>query len=77
METGTPKHAPPSSLRVIRLKEVCRQTGLSRASIYRLMGARDFPRSYPLSPGTVGWSELEVQKWIAKRLCLIPSDHKE
>jgi predicted DNA-binding transcriptional regulator AlpA len=77
MDPGSHERIAPTVLRVIRLKEVCRQTGLSRASIYRLMGARDFPRSHPLSPGTVGWSELEVQQWIAKRLCLVPPDHEE
>lgn len=74
MDATSAAHILRSPLRVIRLKEVCRQTGLSRASIYRLIRAHDFPPSHPLTRGTVGWSEAEVQAWIAKRLCVAPAD---
>ena len=52
----------------IRIKKVREMTGLSRATIYRIMEPRgDFPASFPLTNGTVGWDEDEVRAWIAAR----------
>lgn len=53
---------------VIRIKKVQEITGLSRATIYRIMAPRgDFPASFPLTSGTVGWDEEEVRAWITCR----------
>lgn len=52
-------------MRFLRLHEVCRVTGLSRALIYRLSENR-LPRSVRKS--AVGWIEHEVQAWLAKRM---------
>ena len=56
---------PPS--KVLRSPEVLRRTGMSRATIYRLMGQGLFPRARRLSAGVVGWSEEEVEAWINAR----------
>ena len=53
---------------VLRCREVLRRTGLSRATLYRLMAKGKFPQQHPLSEGTVGWSEKEVEKWIDERM---------
>ncbi|PIA74275.1 hypothetical protein CDR19_04210 [Ectopseudomonas toyotomiensis] len=60
----------PDSL--IRLPEVLKRTGLSRASVYRLMDAGDFPAKRKLM-GTgrsspICFSANEVQAWINKRM---------
>jgi len=51
----------PDSLLTIR--EVTRRTSLSRATVYRLEKAGDFPKRRELSRGRVAWSEAEVKDW--------------
>jgi prophage regulatory protein len=43
------------------------RTGLSKATIYRLMDRGLFPLRRPLCSGAVGWSEEEVEAWIDER----------
>ena len=56
---------PPA--KVLRLPEVMHRTGLSRATIYRLMDQGLFPLRRRLSAGAVGWSEEEIEAWIRER----------
>jgi len=56
---------PP--IRILRLPEVCKATGLGRAMIYRLQAAQRFPRSVKITEHAVGWIESEVQTWLAQR----------
>lgn len=63
----TPTSTPPDT--IIRLPEVMRLVGLSRASIYRRMDQGSFPKQIQLSNsaargGAVGWSLVEVLAWI-------------
>lgn len=55
------------SLNILRIKEVCRKTGLSRSTIYELMGQGLFPKSVALTPRTVGWIESEIDNWIEQK----------
>lgn len=50
-------------LRLIRLAEVKRRTGMSTSTIYRWMKAGKFPRSRSLG-FIAAWSEAEVEAWI-------------
>ena len=52
----------------LRCREVVRRTGLSRATIYRLMASGQFPPQHQLSQGRVGWSEEEIDGWLRQRL---------
>ena len=54
-------------MRYMRLQEVTRLTGLSRATISRLEGNGGFPTRRKLSSRTIGWPEEEVQKWLSNR----------
>ena len=54
-------------MRILRLPEVLRITGLSRASIYRLVRSGTFPQSGALTARTVGWFSTDVDAWIAAR----------
>ena len=57
--------------RIMRLREVCEIIGLSKASIYRLEKAGDFPRRIKLGNGTwapVGWQSSAVYDWIDRRI---------
>lgn len=72
--SGGQAHMQPASYRttneapaIIRLPEVIRVIGLSRASIYRFMEAGDFPRQFKLGTSAVGWLRKEVEAWIDER----------
>jgi len=60
---------PPG--RVLRPREVCRQTGLSRSTLWRLAKRDQFPKPLHLSSAAaVGWLAKEVDAWIAARVAL-------
>lgn len=52
---------------VLRTPEVTTLTGLSRATIYRMMAADAFPRQRKLGPNSVGWLHGEIRDWINSR----------
>jgi prophage regulatory protein len=52
---------------ILRCREVMRRTGLSRATIYRLMARGQFPCQVRISDAAVGWSEAEVEEWVRSR----------
>lgn len=60
--------SPNRSETLIRLPEVRKRTGLSRATIYRLIAAGQFPRQVKLSLRASGWADSAVSAWIAARL---------
>jgi prophage regulatory protein len=51
-----------------RIAEVCRMTGLPRATIYEMAKKGIFPRQVKLSPRAVGWIETEVADWQQARI---------
>ncbi len=57
---------------VIRLKELVDYMGLSRSAIYERMDknspryAEDFPKSFRLGGGAVGWYRSEIDAWLAR-----------
>lgn len=58
--------------RILRLKALIEQTGLSRSAIYDRMDekspryAPDFPKSFSLGGSAVGWWADEVDQWLEK-----------
>ena len=53
--------------RLLRRREVEELTGLSRASIYRLMRGGRFPLAVKVSATAVRWKESEISTWIQSR----------
>ena len=53
--------------RVLRLPAVMERTGLSKASIYRLIEANAFPLGIRLGPRAVGWPAHRIDEWIDTR----------
>ena len=53
--------------RLLRRREVEELTGLSRASIYRLMRGGRFPLAVKVSTTAVRWKESEITTWIQSR----------
>ena len=68
----TPTSVPPvpTPERLLRMDSVVLQTGVSKAQLYRLMAAGEFPRPVPLygSGRSKAWVESEVQSWISSRI---------
>jgi len=54
-------------MRILRIRDVVQLTGISRASIWRLERAGQFPNRISLLGGRVGWYAQEIQKWIRSR----------
>jgi len=63
MDTSKPRVVSQS--RAIRLPHVCDLAGVSRATIWRWVGADEgFPKPFHLSPAITCWDESEVTAWI-------------
>lgn len=56
------------TVRLLRLPEVCRITGLGRAMIYRLQAKKCFPQSVKITDYAVAWVDSEVQAWVSQRV---------
>lgn len=57
-----------NSIRILRLPEVVKKTGLSRSSIYQMATVGSFPSSVPLGGRSVGWIEAEIESWLSERI---------
>lgn len=53
---------------LLRLPEVCRRTGLSRSSLYRLVQAGKFEAPLKLTERSSAWRESAVQAFIQERI---------
>ena len=53
--------------RILRRPEVLKLTGLSTASIYRLMAQGAFPKPRKLGVRAVDWVAAEVETWLESR----------
>jgi prophage regulatory protein len=49
----------------LRLGTVLTRTGLSRATIYRMIAAGAFPRQVKLGARGTGWHTADIDRWIA------------
>lgn len=56
-----------SSIQLYRLPAVISLVGLSRSSIYRLMGNGAFPVPVKLGQRAVAWRAADVHAWIESR----------
>ncbi|EGJ9167764.1 AlpA family transcriptional regulator [Escherichia coli] len=56
------------SVTLIRLPEVQRRTGYSKAWLYRLISQGRFPKPVKIGPRSVAFIESEVDEWINQRI---------
>ena len=54
---------PPD--RLLARREVEHRVGIGRSAIYRLMRSGCFPEPVRIGPGTVRWSQREIEEWIS------------
>lgn len=52
----------------IRLSEVQRRTGYSKAWIYRLIKEQRFPQSVKIGSRSIAFIESEIEDWINQRI---------
>ncbi|MCD1125352.1 AlpA family transcriptional regulator [Jinshanibacter sp. LJY008] len=53
---------------LIRLSEVQRRTGYSKAWIYRLISQKRFPQSVKIGTRSIAFIESEINEWINQRI---------
>ncbi|MGN7975444.1 helix-turn-helix transcriptional regulator [Serratia sp. 22264] len=53
---------------LIRLPEVQRRTGFSKAWLYRLVSLRRFPSAVKIGARSIAFVESEVDDWINQRI---------
>ena len=56
------------SLKFIRLSEVQRRTGYSKAWLYRLISQKKFPASVKIGSRSIAFIESEIDEWINQRI---------
>lgn len=52
---------------ILRKREVCKLTGLSYSTIYRLERMDRFPARRKLGDWAVGWLLSEIEDWVKDR----------
>jgi prophage regulatory protein len=53
--------------RFLRRPEVLKLVGLGNTTVFRLMRAGQFPRSFLLTPRCAVWNEAEIVQWMTER----------
>lgn len=54
--------------RLMNVKEVSRETSLSRTTIFRRVRDGQFPRSISLGGNRIAWSSVAIERWKQERL---------
>ena len=57
--------------RLVRLREVSTDTGLSKWTLARLEAAGEFPKRIRIGKSAIAWDADEIAEW----LCARPDDH--
>lgn len=47
--------------------ETCREVGLSRTTLWRMVKAGTFPKPVKLSPRRIGWRRADLHAWVESR----------
>lgn len=53
--------------RLLSVKDVMKETSLSRTTIFRRVRDGQFPKSIPLGGKRVAWSAAQVEQWKQER----------
>ncbi|CAN7565950.1 helix-turn-helix transcriptional regulator [Variovorax sp. LjRoot178] len=66
-----PNQSMLSDNHILRRKDLKPATGLSSATIYRMIARGDFPKPIPLGLQAVGWLKSDVDAWLAGRRAIV------
>jgi len=56
-------HGGHMDITFLKLPEVCKKTGLSRSTVYKLIKAGKFPKQIKLTEHSSAWIASEIQTW--------------
>ncbi len=54
-------------MRILRINEVCKKTGIGRSTIYRMMQQGEFPKPIKLGKKISGWLEEDIDQWLREQ----------
>ncbi|MBV5329674.1 MAG: AlpA family phage regulatory protein [Chlorobium sp.] len=54
--------------KILRIRQVCEKTGMSRAWIYGAIKSGCFPVPLRLGIRSIGWEEQGIDGWISSRI---------
>lgn len=54
--------------RMLRIRDVCQRTSLSKSQIYRLVDELNFPAPIRLGKRACAFVEVEVERWLQNRI---------
>ena len=55
-------------MRLLRIHEVTKLTGLSRSSIYKQIELKNFPKGVNITGRSIAWPSEEVDLWVSERI---------
>ena len=64
----TTSHTTPSVPRLLRLPDVLKRVGLSRAQVYKLIAQDRFPKQVKIGQKVSAWNSLAIDDWIASMI---------
>ena len=64
----------PEAKMILRMKEVCSELGVSRASVYRLLQSGSFPKPLKLGKRAIGWERDHIQQWVKSRSAALQTE---
>jgi len=56
------------TIQMLRIREVCQRTALSKSQLYRLVDELSFPAPVRLGRRACAWVEAEVDQWLRDRI---------
>ena len=54
--------------KLLRLPKVLDRIGLSRSTVYLMIGQDKFPKPIKLGDRAIAWDEIEIDKWIENKI---------
>ena len=55
---------------LIKMKDVTKKTGMSRSTVYELIGKGGFPKQVKLGPRSIAFVEAEIDLWIRNKIAI-------
>ena len=55
-------------MRLLRIHEVSKHTGLSRSSIYKQIELKNFPKGVKITGRSIAWPSEEIDLWVSERI---------
>lgn len=55
-------------MKILRISEVRKITGLGRSTLYDMISAGCFPRQVRIGKRAVGWLEPEIETWVGSKV---------